>query len=61
MTAVTAVSIATARRRPAKGSFMGSLRSYDYCVGQGYEVMGASLRKRLRETNYENRPKFCQP
>lgn len=26
-----AASTATARRRPANGSFMGSLRSYDYC------------------------------
>src|SRR5471032_1655886 len=65
-----AASIATARRRPANGSFMGSLRSYDYCEQRLrwrrlYRVRrwiepSTSSRKRLRRSNYANPAEFCQ-
>jgi hypothetical protein len=68
--AAVAASIATARRRPANGSFMGSLRSYDYCeqrlrwrklLGylQGHSAPRAP-RKRLRRPNYANPADICQ-
>jgi hypothetical protein len=68
--AAVAASIATARRRPANGSFMGSLRSYDYCEQRSRwrkldrfppgNSASEKARKRLRRPNYANPADICQ-
>src|SRR5688500_8953344 len=64
-----AASIATARRRPANDSFMGSLRSYDYfeqrlrwrrlhCAHRW--ITTASTAQTFARPNYANPADICQ-
>ncbi|MNO92631.1 hypothetical protein D3C76_842120 [compost metagenome] len=54
--AVAPASMATARRRPANGSFMDSLRSYDYCEQRRGGIW--RCRKRLRSLTMRTLPDF---